>query len=103
MRCISAHRTPYGHEQVMDSNFNVVLKEMTNGNAYYISDNGRITPRNILTYRNGHTDDYNNFNYNQSSGNGGAIPKNFRGQENQQDRYDKHIHIWNENSHPKTI
>ena len=26
-------------EQVMDSNFNVVLKEMTNGNKYYISDN----------------------------------------------------------------
>ena len=91
-------------EQVMDSNFNVVLKEMTNGNAYYISDNGRITPRNILTYRNGHTDGYNNVNYYQSSGNhGGAIPKNFRGQENQQDRYNKHHHIWNENSHPNTI
>ena len=34
-------------EQVMDSNFNMVLKEMTNGNAYYLSDNERITPRNI--------------------------------------------------------
>ena len=45
-------------KQVMD--FNVVLKEMTNGNANYISDNGRVTPRNILTYRNGHTDSYTN-------------------------------------------
>ena len=88
-------------EQVMDSNFNVVLKEMTNVNAYYISDNGRITPRNVLTYRNGHTDGYNNVNYYQSSGNHGeAIPKNYRGQENQKDRCNKHHHIWNENIHP---
>ena len=90
-------------EQVMDSNFNVVLKEMTNGNAYYISDNGRITPRNRLAYKSGHTDGYNNINYQSSGNHGGAIPKNFRDQVNQQDRYDKHQHIWNENGHPNTM
>ena len=91
-------------EQVIDSNFNVVLKEMTNGNAYCISNNGRITPRNRLTNRNGPTDGYNNVNYNQSSGNHGwKYPKTFRDQETQQDRYDKHPHIWNENGHPHTI
>ena len=31
------------------------------------------------------------------------MPKNFRGQENQQDRYNKHHHMWKENSHPNTI
>ena len=89
--------------QVMDSNFNVVLNEMTNGNAYYISDNGRITPRNRLTYRNGHTDGYNNVIYQSNGNHGGVIPQNFRDQENQQDRYDKHQHIWNENGHSNTI
>ena len=76
---------------------------MTNGNAYYISDNGRITPRNRLAYKSGHTDGYNNINYQSSGNHGGAIPKNFRDQVNQQDRYDNHQHIWNENSHPNTI
>ena len=75
---------------------------MTNGNAYY-NDNGRITPRNILTYRNGHTDGYNNVNYQSHGNHGGAIPKTFRDQENQQDRYDKHQHIWNENGRSNTI
>ena len=76
-------------ELVMDSNLNVVRKEMTNDNTYYISDNGRITPMNRLTYRNGHTDG----NYQSSGNHGGAISKNFRDQENQQDRFDKHQHI----------
>ena len=76
---------------------------MTNGNAYYISDNGRITPRNRLTYRNGHTDGYNNVNYQFNGNHGATIPKNFRDQENQQDRYDKHQHIWNENGYSNTI
>ena len=50
--------------------------------------NGRITPRNRLTSRNGHTDGYNNVNYQSSGNHGGAIPKHFRDQENQQERYD---------------
>ena len=54
---------------------------------------------NRLTYRNGHTDD----NYQSSGNHGGAISKNFRDQENQQDRFDKHQHLWNENGHPNTI
>ena len=87
----------------MDSNFNVVLKEMTNDNAYYINDDGRITSRNRLTYRNGHTDGYNNVFYQSNGNHGGAISNNFRYQENQQDRYDKHQHIWNEYSHYNTI
>ena len=29
-------------EQVIDANFNIMLNEMTNGDAYYVSDNGRI-------------------------------------------------------------
>ena len=33
----------------------------------------------------------------------GQYPKTLRDQENQQDRYDKHQHIWNENGHSNTI
>ena len=29
-------------EQVIDANFNIMLNEMTNGDTYYVSDNGRI-------------------------------------------------------------
>ena len=29
-------------EQVIDANFNIILDEMTNGDAYYMSNNGRI-------------------------------------------------------------
>ena len=29
-------------EQVIDANFNIMVNEMTNGDAYYVSDNGRI-------------------------------------------------------------
>ena len=29
-------------EQVIDANFNIKLNEMTNGDVYYMSDNGRI-------------------------------------------------------------
>ena len=34
-------------EQVMHANFAVVLNEMTNGDSYYISDNGRIHRKSI--------------------------------------------------------
>ena len=30
----------------MNANFNIVLNEMSNGDAYFISDNGRITQKN---------------------------------------------------------
>ena len=33
-------------EQVMDPNFSFVLNEMSNGDAYFISDNGRIRYKN---------------------------------------------------------
>ena len=33
-------------EQVMNANFNLVLNEMSNGDAYFISDNGRIIQKN---------------------------------------------------------
>ena len=30
-------------EQVIDANFNIMLNEMTNEDAYYVSDNGRVS------------------------------------------------------------
>ena len=67
-------------EQVMESNFGVILSEMTNGEAFHISDNGRIlrTTRNHggarpnTTRYNSHTDQiprYNNKNTNDTSQN----------------------------------
>ena len=55
-------------EQVMDANFSVVLNEMSNGDLYYISDNGRIQHK------------YNRGGDNQRSGAGygGARPKTFQ-------------------------
>ena len=63
-------------EQVMDSNFAVVLKEMANGDAYYISDNGRIHRKN----RNTSQVDYHSYTGNGTrSGDsyGGARPKTY--------------------------
>ena len=40
-------------EQVIDANFNIMLNEMTNGDAYYVSDNGRIRKKqdtHVTTY-----------------------------------------------------
>ena len=53
-------------EQVMDSNFSVVLKEMSNGESYYIADNGRIQRK-----QNNRGGDYQR----SGTGYGGARPK----------------------------
>jgi len=62
-------------EQVMDANFSVVLNEMSNGDSYYISDNGCIERKN--SYRGGD-------NRRSGAGYGGARPKTsqYRGTEN---------------------
>ena len=41
-------------EQVMDANFTIMLNEMSNGEEYFLSDNGRIRrrPSDTQTYRN---------------------------------------------------
>ena len=61
-------------EQVMDANFAVVLNEMENGDAYYISDNGRI-------HRKDRNASHANINtgYGDRSGDsyGGARPKTY--------------------------
>ena len=62
-------------EQVMESNFGVILSEMTNGEAFHISDNGRIlrTTRNHggarpkTTQYNSHTDQMPRYTFHQSS------------------------------------
>lgn len=66
-------------EQVMDANFNVVLNEMLNGDAYYMSDNGRILrkPTDMNMYNRNHIKDENNYTQNRYRyNNGGARPKN---------------------------
>ena len=59
-------------EQVMDANFSVMLTEMSNGESYFISDNGRIRRK----YRTSRTNDqHNNQTYRYTGySNGGARP-----------------------------
>lgn len=68
-------------EQVMDANFNVVLNEMSNGEAYYISDNGRIMRKpsdiNMHDNRNNGTGETKYTDQSRYRSNyGGARPKN---------------------------
>ena len=60
-------------DQVMDANFSVMLNEISNGESYFISDNGRIRRR----HRTSRTDDQHNDQTYRYTGysNGGALPK----------------------------
>ena len=65
-------------EQVMNANFNLVLNEMSSGDAYFISDNGRIIQKNRSIQSTGLNEPYSTGGTYLSSGdsNGGARPKN---------------------------
>ena len=65
-------------EQVMDANFSLLLNEMSNGDAYFISDNGRIIRKNRKVQSTGHNVPYSTADtYHPSSeSHGGAIPNN---------------------------
>ena len=45
-------------EQVMDANFSLLLNEMSNGDAYVISDNGRIRQKTRKVQSTGHSVTY---------------------------------------------
>ena len=63
-------------EQVMDANFSVMLKEISNGESYFISDNGRIRQRYGPSRRSDHDDKHNAQTYRSAEySNGGARPK----------------------------
>ena len=63
-------------EQVMDANFTIMLNEMSNGEEYFLSDNGRIRrrPSDTPTYRNS---DFQNIGKDRRTGGsfGGARSK----------------------------
>ena len=63
-------------EQVMDANFSFLLNELTNGDAYFISDNGRIRQKTRKVQYIGHSVPYCNGNtyYPSSESHGGARP-----------------------------
>ena len=56
-------------EQVMDANFTIMLNEMSNGEEYFLSDNGRIRrrPSDTPTYRNS---DFQNIGKDRRTGGG---------------------------------
>ena len=64
-------------EQVIDANFTIMLNEMSNGDEYFLSDNGRIRrrPSDTPTYRN--SDFRSTSKYYRCTGGsfGGARPK----------------------------
>ena len=65
-------------EQVLNANFNLVLNEMSNGDAYCISDNGRIIQKNRNIQSTGLNVPHSTGGTYLSSGvsHGGARPKN---------------------------
>ena len=65
-------------EQVMGVNFSLLLNEMSNGDAYFISDNGRIRQKTRKVQSIGHSVPYSTGDtYHPSSeSHGGARPKN---------------------------
>ena len=61
-------------EQVMSTNFNIVLNEMTNGQEYFLNDNGRIIKRSRSNF-NGGTGNKEEYTHGYPANHGGARPK----------------------------
>ena len=80
-------------EQVMTANFTVMLNELSNGDLYYMSDNGRIRQKSTDQYRYTSTQNQNGGNNFRKENNfyGGARPKSTNYRHNSEYKYDPSV------------